>query len=55
MENKNDSRWWALVSRYYEQLRVVVDMKHSETWEQTSKGYAQLKAIDDMKKSRLWA
>ena len=27
---------WALTFRYYEQLRVVVDMKDSRTWAQAS-------------------
>ena len=27
-----DSRSWAQASRFYEQLKVVVDMKYSESW-----------------------
>ena len=37
MDDMNDSRSWAQAFRFYEQLRVVVDMKDSNLWAQGSR------------------
>ena len=44
----NDSKLWAQDLRYYEQLKVVVDMNDFSSWAQGSGCYEQLKVVDDM-------
>ena len=39
MDDMNDFRLWAQTFRYYEQLRVVVDMKDSSSWGHDSRCY----------------
>ena len=48
----NDSSSWDQASRFYEQLKVVIDKKDYELWAYGSKCYAQLKTIDDKKDSK---
>ena len=39
MDYMNDSRSWAQGSKFYEQLKVVVDMNDSRLWSQGSRCY----------------
>ena len=55
MDDMNDSGLWAQGSRYYEQLRVVVDTNDSSSWAHDSKCYEQLKAMNDINYSGSWA
>ena len=48
----NDLRLWAKGSKYYELLKVVVDMKNSGSWAHGSRSYDQLKFVIDIKDSR---
>ena len=47
----NDIMLWAKVSRYYELLKVVVDMKDSGSWAHDSRSYEQLKVVVNMNDS----
>ena len=55
MDDINDSGSWAQGSRYYTQLRVVIDMNDSRSWANDSKCYEQLKVVNDINYSRSWA
>ena len=50
----NDFRLWAHTFSYYEQIRIVVDMKDSRSWTHGSRLYAQLKVVNDMKDFGIW-
>ena len=47
----NDSKLWAHDSRYYEQLKDVLDMNNFGLWAQGFGCYEQLRVIDDMNDS----
>ena len=32
MHDMNDSKLWAHDSKYYEKLKVMIDMNHCESW-----------------------
>ena len=42
-------------SKYYEQIKIMVDVNDSESWAQGSRRYEQLSAVVDMNDSGLWA
>ena len=37
-----------MATKFYEQIRVMVDMKGFESWAQGSRSYEKLKVVDDM-------
>ena len=47
----NDSKLWAQDLRYYEQLKVVVDMNDFGLWAQGSGCYKHLRVVDDINDS----
>ena len=44
----NDSGSWAHKSKYYEQLKVMIDKNESGFWAQGCRCYEQLKIVDDV-------
>ena len=44
----NDFRSWDEGSEFYEQLKVIVDMKDFELYAPSTRCYEQLKILDDM-------
>ena len=44
----NDSGSWTHKSKYYEQLKVMIDKNESGFWAQGCRCYEQLKTMDDM-------
>ena len=51
----NDYGSIAKVSRYYEQFKVVIDLKDSELWANDSRWYEKLRVVIEMNDSRSWA
>ena len=54
MDYMNDSRSWTQGSKWYEQLRIIVDMNDSGLWSQGFRCYEQLKVVDDICYSGSW-
>ena len=44
----NDSSSWDQASRFYEQLKAMIDKKDSKLWGQGFRCYEHLRAIIDM-------
>ena len=48
MDDMNDSRSWAQGSRFYEQLRIVVNLNDSRSQAQGSRCYEWIRYVYDM-------
>ena len=51
-DDMNDIRSSAKGSRYYQQLKAMVDINDYGSWAEGSKCYEQLRAMDDMNDSK---
>ena len=52
MDDMKDFGSWAQSSRYYEYLKVVVDMNYFELWAQGSRFYELPTVVDEIKEVR---
>ena len=48
MDDMNDPRLLAQGFRFYEHLKIMVDMNKSGSWAQRSRYYEQLRVVDKM-------